>query len=351
MAGDFAKIYNTVWADADFRALTRGQQWLYWALYSQPEMNYAGVLTTTDRRLTGCAAGFTLDELYEDMAVLEKRDYIVVDDEHDEILVRTYIKWDDAWRTPNVLIAILRAAVGVRSPKLRARLAEELARLDVAALDGKRAEEMRRRMAETIRTLTPRVPVTLPARVSGRVTGRVTERVTEGLGEGLPEPFGEPLGEPSVVVAVVGSELKDRTSVTDHQDPEPDPPSPAEAVADGDGVLIQLPSARPAKPKPGSDDDPHWCEFWAAYPRKVDKGHARSAWAKAVKRTDPSLIVKAAAAYRDDPTRPHEAKYIPHPATWLNGERWGDEPPDAAPHYQPGRTYVEIVDPEFNRER
>lgn len=112
-------------------------------------------------------------------------------------------------------------------------------------------------------------------------------------------------------------------------------------------MLIELANARP-RPKPGSDDDPHWRAFWASYPRKVDKGHARTAWAKAVKRASPDVIVKAAEQYRDDPARPHDPKFIPHPATWLNGERWTDQPPDTTTHVRPGQDYVEIAPPEFN---
>jgi hypothetical protein len=143
-------------------------------------------------------------------------------------------------------------------------------------------------------------------------------------------------------------EPRDRTSVTHGQNPgEPDPPLPP--VADnGDGdrddteaVLIDLPAARQARtrpaPKPGSDDDPAWRAFWAAYPRKVDKGHARTAWAKALKRAGPDTIVTAAEAYRDDPARPLDPQYIPHPATWLNGDRWLDEPRADQPRELPPR--------------
>jgi hypothetical protein len=70
---------------------------------------------------------------------------------------------------------------------------------------------------------------------------------------------------------------------------------------------------------------PDFADFWDAYPRKVDKGHARKAWAKAVRKgVDPKLITKAAETFRDDPGR--NPQYTPHPATWLNGERWNDDP-------------------------
>lgn len=74
------------------------------------------------------------------------------------------------------------------------------------------------------------------------------------------------------------------------------------------------------------DNDPHFVAFWAAYPRKVDKGHARKAWqAKVTAGADPQHIADGAARYRDDPNRPTEERFIPHPSTWINGERWADE--------------------------
>ena len=65
-------------------------------------------------------------------------------------------------------------------------------------------------------------------------------------------------------------------------------------------------------------------EFWQAYPRKASKGAARTAWTKAIAKADPSVIIAAAAAYRDDPNR--EEGFTAHAATWLNQERWDDDP-------------------------
>jgi hypothetical protein len=64
--------------------------------------------------------------------------------------------------------------------------------------------------------------------------------------------------------------------------------------------------------------------FWDAYPRKASKGAARTAWTKAISKADASVIIAAAAAYRDDPNR--EDGFTAHAATWLNQERWDDEP-------------------------
>lgn len=71
-------------------------------------------------------------------------------------------------------------------------------------------------------------------------------------------------------------------------------------------------------------EDPDFDDFWNVYPRRSDKGHARRAWAKAVRKCDPRDIIRGAASYRDDPNR--EPEFTAYAATWLNGERWLDEP-------------------------
>ncbi|GEA84408.1 hypothetical protein GCM10009774_16120 [Cellulomonas gelida] len=66
-------------------------------------------------------------------------------------------------------------------------------------------------------------------------------------------------------------------------------------------------------------------EFWAAYPRRTDKKRARAAWAKARRSHDATQLVQWARAFAADPNLP-ESQFVPHPSTWLNGERWTDLP-------------------------
>ena len=72
-----------------------------------------------------------------------------------------------------------------------------------------------------------------------------------------------------------------------------------------------------------TSSDPLFDEFWSTYPRKTDKGNARKAWDKALKKTTGQVIVAAAAAFAA--TNP-EPKFTAHASTWLNGERWDDQP-------------------------
>ena len=74
-------------------------------------------------------------------------------------------------------------------------------------------------------------------------------------------------------------------------------------------------------------DSPGFVHFWESYPRKEGKGAARRAWA-AIK-PGPDLterILEAVERQRDWPVwREDGGRFIPHPATWLNQERWTDE--------------------------
>ena len=123
----------------------------------------------------------------------------------------------------------------------------------------------------------------------------------------------------------------------DSRDCRETPAPPRETVAPGTGEQgnrgtgeqgIKNSSRAASSPRP-SGDSPEFIEFWATYPRRSDKGHARTAWAKAVRKADPETITAGAARFRDDPNR--EEKYTPLAATWLNGERWEDGPLPARP--------------------
>ena len=65
-------------------------------------------------------------------------------------------------------------------------------------------------------------------------------------------------------------------------------------------------------------------KFWMVYPRKVNKGLAMKAWEKAASKAAPALIIAAVEAWKVSKDFP-DPDFIPHPSSWLNGERWSDE--------------------------
>ena len=69
-------------------------------------------------------------------------------------------------------------------------------------------------------------------------------------------------------------------------------------------------------------------EFWSAYPRKVGTGAARKAYAKALVRVRHDDIMFGL-SQQLPAMMAKERQYIPHASTWLNQERYNDEPEPA----------------------
>jgi len=65
-------------------------------------------------------------------------------------------------------------------------------------------------------------------------------------------------------------------------------------------------------------------DFWNVYPLKVGKGAAQKAFEKAIRTTNADIIIKGALRYKSDPNR--VPGYTAHAATWLNAQRWLDDP-------------------------
>ncbi len=66
--------------------------------------------------------------------------------------------------------------------------------------------------------------------------------------------------------------------------------------------------------------------FWERYPLKKDKGGARMAFYKAMKKVTFQIMIGALEIQKGDADwKKENGKYIPFPTTWLDGERWLDE--------------------------
>ena len=90
-------------------------------------------------------------------------------------------------------------------------------------------------------------------------------------------------------------------------------------------------------PPPKSPQGERFERFWACYPRKVGKGNARKIFAK-LKPSEEMLgrMIRAVELAKQSPQWQRDGgQYIPHPATWLNQERWEDEEPEAEPDRPP----------------
>ena len=79
--------------------------------------------------------------------------------------------------------------------------------------------------------------------------------------------------------------------------------------------------------KDGQEADDRFATFWESYPRKVGKKKAFMVWKrKRCWNGQFDTIMDKLAEYKaSDQWQREKGQYIPHPSTWLEGERWNDE--------------------------
>lgn len=83
----------------------------------------------------------------------------------------------------------------------------------------------------------------------------------------------------------------------------------------------------------GSSKPNGFARFWEAYPNKIAKAKAETAYARALAKIpghDPPAVILAGVE-RAKASRAWADGYIPHPTTWLNGGCWEDEPAEVIP--------------------
>lgn len=128
MARAEARIYSTIWNDADFRALGWHAQWLYFAFLSQPDLSMCGVLTVATERWTRLSTGAKPKDITAALAQLDAARFVVHDDSTAEVWVRSFLRRDGVLRTPNLIVAMSRAFDAVHSPGIRRGVVGEFLR-------------------------------------------------------------------------------------------------------------------------------------------------------------------------------------------------------------------------------
>jgi uncharacterized protein YdaU (DUF1376 family) len=128
----------------------------------------------------------------------------------------------------------------------------------------------------------------------------------------------------------VGTHVEQVYQQTDQQTGEQTPqqtvrpsqsPSPSQEEKDS--------PPKPPRKRGVNVDTPEFSSFWEAFPNKVGKGHARKAFSGALAKTDLAALLEAVQRYKR--SKPPDQKWC-NPSTFLNGERWLDEPAKANGH-------------------
>lgn len=77
--------------------------------------------------------------------------------------------------------------------------------------------------------------------------------------------------------------------------------------------------------QPVREGDVLFLPWWELYPRKVGKQAAIKAWKKLNDNEKERALAALPAHVKQGDWQKEGGKFIPHPATWLNGRRWEDE--------------------------
>lgn len=143
--------------------------------------------------------------------------------------------------------------------------------------------------------------------------------------------------------------LQEESPLSENPTTVPNPPSPlsgkpstgkpsTENPTLRDNIYTDYDKNKPPIVPQGTESGMLFERFWSAYPRHQYKDRARKAWAKLgpdlalCRRMSEALAIQKRSAQWTEAG----GKYIPHPATWLNGRCWEDDPgPMAAPPKTP----------------
>ena len=87
---------------------------------------------------------------------------------------------------------------------------------------------------------------------------------------------------------------------------------------------------KPANPQ-SQDLNALFSEWWVFVPRKVSKGQAEKAYRAALRHATPDELLAGIRRYAEQVTG-EDPRFVKHPATWLSGKCWLDEPPAASPN-------------------
>ncbi|MFF1684641.1 hypothetical protein [Streptomyces sp. NPDC058254] len=198
MARGHGRILTSIWEDSDFLKLDEREQRFYLFLISQPNLNHAGLLPLTLRRWSRKAHGLTFAEVEKRLQSLDGAQFIVMDDDTEELLIRSFVRNDGVWRMPKVMGAMVSGALEISSRRLQAALLAEMDRIPLGELNdeptkmkGQNGPSIRQQVATHIGTLHKAFGTPDPdpsRRGSATPSGTPFDTPDEGDGEGPPKP-------------------------------------------------------------------------------------------------------------------------------------------------------------------
>ena len=125
MAREFGPVNVDIWSDPEWRQLPPAAQHLYLTLWTSPGLTYCGTHDWRPNRLAKLAHGFTAEHVQTVGDCLTARHFLVVDTDTEEVLIRSWARFDKLVRKPRMAVSYSTAYAAVASPTLRRVLAHE----------------------------------------------------------------------------------------------------------------------------------------------------------------------------------------------------------------------------------
>lgn len=128
MARDHSRIHTDIWGDDDWLDLSPGAQHLYFVLYTWPP-SLCGGGDWQPRKAAARARGWTVPDVLDAAEELVAGDFVLIDLDTEEYLLRSWIKHDGLYRVQNMAVSIANARAGLASRILRGVVVHEVAKL------------------------------------------------------------------------------------------------------------------------------------------------------------------------------------------------------------------------------
>lgn len=128
MAGDYARIKRAIWIDEDFLDRSPVAQWLYFHLLTS-DLSLAGVSDWRPKKIVPKSTGLTVDVVTSAAEEMQDALYLIIDDDTEEVLIRSFVRHDGLLKQPNMGVAVAKAYGSIASRELRAVMVYELQRL------------------------------------------------------------------------------------------------------------------------------------------------------------------------------------------------------------------------------
>lgn len=129
MARDHARIHLDIWGDDAWLDLPVDAQALYLTLYTSHGRSLCGAHDWSPKKLSQRAGDWTVARIEAAAEILSARLFLIIDTETDECLLRSWIKHDGLWRTPNMAVSVSNARTELASRTLRGVIVHEVAKL------------------------------------------------------------------------------------------------------------------------------------------------------------------------------------------------------------------------------